>query len=199
MTRQRALEAFFLHLRSYISLSDSEQAELAGVLEDQRIKKKETFLNAGEVCHQSAFVAEGCLRGFTTDASGFDHVLQFAPPGWWIADMYSLLSGQPGDLAIDALENTTVLLLDKKDQDTLYERIPKLERFFRILTENSLVAHRQRVIESMSLSAAERYARFCSRYPYLIEHVAQKQIAAYIGVTPEFLSKLRSDWMKNKV
>lgn len=198
MNRPLALNGFFAHLRRYISLTDTEEAALDLVLDYRIIKKKQFLLKAGEVCHQSAFVTEGCLRGFTTDESGFDHVLQFAPPGWWIADMFSLLSGQPGNLAIDALEDTTVLLLDKKDQDNLYERIPKLERFFRILTENSLVAHRQRVMENMSLSAAERYARFCTRYPYLIEHVAQKQIAAYIGVTPEFLSKLRSDWLKNK-
>jgi len=137
-------------------------------------------------------VTSGCLRSYTVDKNGVEHVLSFAPPAWWIADMYSLISQKPGTLNIEALEDTETILLSKTDQEKLYIEIPKFERFFRILTENSLVANQQRIIDNMSLTAEDRYSIFCKRYPTLIDHLPQKQIASYIGVTPEFFSRMRS-------
>ncbi|HLP96182.1 MAG TPA: Crp/Fnr family transcriptional regulator [Saprospiraceae bacterium] len=180
------------NISRHISLTEAEAAHFISLLTVQYVSKKQFWLKEGEICRHSAFVFEGCLRGYTVDANGFEHILQFAPPNWWISDMYSLLTGKPGQLMIDALEPTRILLLAKTDQEQLYKDIPKFERFFRIITENSLVANRQRVIDAMSLSARERYEQFCQRYPTLINSIPQKQIAAYIGVTPEFLSKLRN-------
>jgi len=142
------------------------------------------------------FVTKGILRSYTVDKNGFEHVLQFAPPGWWIADMYSLITQQPGSLSIDAVEDSDVLLLPKQELDKLYNEIPAFERFFRILAENALVTFQQRLIDNLSLTAKERYANFCKRYPLLIERLPQKQVASYIGVTPEFLSKMLKS--KNK-
>jgi CRP-like cAMP-binding protein len=118
-------------------------------------------------------------------------VLSFAPVGWWIADMYSLLTQKPGILNIEALEDTEVLLLSKTDQEKLYHDIPQFERFFRIITENSLVASQQRMIDSLSLTAEERYNNFCRRYPTLIYNLPKKQIASYIGVSAEFFSRMQ--------
>jgi CRP-like cAMP-binding protein len=156
------------------------------------------FLHENEVCTTSAFVIKGCLRAYTIDANGFEHILQFAPAGWWVADMHSLISKQPGQLIIDALVDTEVLLLDRKDQEKLFSSIPKFERFFRIITENALVSSHQRLLDNMSLRAGERYSRFCKRYPSLIDYLPQKQVAAYIGVTPEFLSKMKAELLKKK-
>ena len=116
--------------------------------------------------------------------------------GWWIGDMYSLLSQKPGNLFIEVLEDSEVVLLSKENQELLYHEIPKLERFFRILTENSLVAHQERLMDNLSLSAEERFEKFCKRYPTLIQRVPQKQIASYIGVTPEFFSKMKSKLLR---
>ena len=186
------------NIGKHIDLTEAEQAQFLSLLSEKKLKKKQHLLLENEVCRHSAFVLEGCLRGYTVDGNGFEHVLQFAPPGWWIADMYSLLSGKPGHLNIDALEHSEVLLLSKTDQEQLYRDIPKFERFFRIITENSLVANRQRVINNLSLSAQARYASFCEHYPTLIHTLPQKQIAAYIGVTPEFLSKMKADMLRGK-
>lgn len=185
------------NISKQITLSPEEQAHFMSLLTLKKLKKKEHLLREKEVCRHSAFVVSGCLRGYTVDTNGDEHVLQFAPRDWWIADMYSLLSGKPGSLNIDALEDTEALLLSKADQEQLYRDIPKFERFFRIITENSLVANRQRILDNLSLSAPERYAQFCEHYPTLINTLPQKQIAAYIGVTPEFLSKMRGE-MKTK-
>lgn len=184
------------NIARHISLSDEEQQFFINILVPRNIRRKQYLLKDGEVCKYTAFVTNGCLRGYTVDGNGFEHILQFAPADWWIADMYSLITQAPGQLNIDALEDTEVLLLPKVMQEELFATIPKFERFFRIITEKSLVTNRQRILDGMSLTAAQRYAQFCQRYPSLIHTLPQKQVAAYIGVTPEFLSKLRSDFIK---
>jgi CRP-like cAMP-binding protein len=180
----------------HIRLSDDEKDQFTGMLQAKKVSRKAYLLREGEVCKHSAFVLSGCLRGYSIDKNGTEHVLSFAPADWWMADMYSLLSQQPGVLNIEALENTQMLLLSKVNQEKLYTQIPAFERFFRILAEKSLVANQQRLIDRLSLTGQERYAKFCQRYPTLINHLPQKQIAAYIGVTPEFLSRARAVMVK---
>jgi len=180
------------NLAKHIHLTPDEQDIFIAYLQTKKIKRKQFLLTDGDICKHSAFVTSGCLRGYTVDKGGIEHVLSFAPPDWWIADMYSLLSQKPGILNIEALEDTEVLLLSKANQEKLYQQIPKFEHFFRILTENSLVASQQRLIDGLSLTAEERYNNFCKRYPTLIDHLPLKQIASYIGVTPEFFSRMRN-------
>lgn len=174
----------------YVTLTANEQQFFLSLMQSKQIKRKSFLLRDGEVCKYSIFVNQGLLRGYTIDSNGFEHILQFAPPGWWIADMYSLITQQPGNLNIEALEDSELLLLSKKHQEELYVEVPRFERFFRIITENSLIVSRKRLMDNLSLTAKERYAEFCKTYPSLIDCLPQKQIAAYIGVTPEFLSKM---------
>jgi len=183
-------------VQKHIRLSAEEQQHFVSFLHYKKVKRKEFLLHEGEVCTLSTFVLEGCLRGYTVDANGLEHVLSFAPKGWWIADMYSLLSQKPGHLNIEALEETEIVALSKKDQQQLYEDIPAFERFFRILVENSLVASQQRLIDNLSLTAEERYLKFCEVYPSLINQLPQKQLASYIGVTPEFFSRMRTNLLR---
>ena len=124
------------------------------------------------------------------DKNGFEHILQFAPSGWWIGDMQSMIKQEPGMLYIDAVDDTEIILVQKTDLQDIYATIPKLERFFRILAENALATYQHRLIDNLSLPAIERYQNFCRQYPSLTEILPQKQVAAYIGVTPEFLSKM---------
>src|SRR5690606_16588616 len=132
------------------------------------------------------------LKSYKVDGEGKEHILNFAVRDWWIADLYSLFSQKPAVLNIEAIEDTEVLLLSRTDHSLLYERIPKFERFFRILVENALVANQQRLIDNMSLTAEERYLRFIKRYPDIPACVPQRSMASYLGITPEFLSKIRS-------
>ncbi|MEO6037299.1 MAG: Crp/Fnr family transcriptional regulator [Saprospiraceae bacterium] len=186
------------HVAQHIALTEVEQRHFRSLLRERKVKRRQFLLRAGDICRDSVFVTAGCLRGYTLDKNGFEHILQFAPPGWWLADMYSMLTRQPGELYIEALEDSEVLLLDVDDRDRLMREIPAFERFFRIIIENSLVTFRQRLLENLGMPARDRYMRFCQRYPSLIECLPQKQIAAYIGVTPEFLSKLRGEMRKKK-
>jgi CRP-like cAMP-binding protein len=187
------------NISEHIRLNETDTARFISKLQPARIKRKEKLLKEGEICRYSTFVTDGCLRGFSVDRNGYEHVLNFAPPGWWIADMYSLISQKPGTLNIEAIEDTEMLLLSKADQEMLYREIPQFERFFRIITENSLVAYQQRLIDNLSLTAEDRYNIFCRRYPTLINRLPLKQIAAYIGVTPEFFSKMRNRLIKSQI
>lgn len=188
----------FKNFAKHISLTKAEEKYLTTLFEYKVIKAKDFLIQQGEISKHSAFVLNGCLRGYTIDSNGFEHVLSFAPKDWWIADMYSLLSQKPGNLNIEAMVDTELALISKTNQDLMYEKVPKLERFFRIIIEKSLVAYQQRLNDNLSLTANERYMKFCKTYPQLINEIPQKQIAAYIGVTPEFLSKLRAKQAKAK-
>jgi CRP-like cAMP-binding protein len=185
------------NVAKHIHLTSGEQEVFTSMLKEKEIKRKAFYLKENEICPDSVFVCRGCLRSYTVDTEGFEHVLQFAPPDWWIADMYSLISQKPGTLNIDALEDSVVLLLSRKEQEQLFIQVPSFERFFRILTEKSLVANRQRVLDSLSLTAQEKFELFCQHYPTLIDRLPQKQIASYIGVTPEFLSKVKAAYFKS--
>jgi CRP-like cAMP-binding protein len=185
------------NIAKHIDLTKDEQEIFIGMLKGKKFRKKEFYLKENEICADSVFVLEGCLRSYTVDPGGFEHILQFAPPDWWIADMYSLISQKRGILNIDALEESEVLMLSRKNQEQLFIQVPRFERFFRILTEKSLVANRQRVLDSLSLTAHEKFELFCQHYPTLIDRLPQKQIASYIGVTPEFLSTVKAAYFKN--
>jgi CRP-like cAMP-binding protein len=191
-----SFELLLANISKFIHLDKTEEEIFLSHLQSKHIKRKQFVLNDGEICKHSFFVTVGCLRGFSVDKNGNEHVLSFAPPDWWIADMYSLISQKPGIQNIEALEDTEVIMLSKSNQEKLYHEVPKFERFFRILTEKSLVANQQRIVDNLSLTAEERYGIFCKRYPTLIDHLPQKQIASYIGVTPEFFSRMRSGLLR---
>lgn len=182
----------------HISLSPNEIEVFTSLLTKKTIRAKKLFLREGEVCMNSAFVTGGCMRSYTIDNNGFEHILAFAPSGWWIGDLYSLITAKPCILNIEAIKDTELLLLSKANQELLYNTIPTVERFFRKLAENSLVAFHERTIHYLSCTAVERYEKFCQTYPELIKTLPQKHIAAYIGVTPEFFSRMLKNLLKEK-
>jgi len=186
------------HINTHITLTPAEEKIFTDLLTNKIVKKKQYLLQQGQVCDKSFFVTNGCLKSYSIDDNGFEHILQFAPANWWITDMFSLLSGKRALLYIDAVEDTELIILTKENQLKLYDKIPKFERYFRILVENSLVSSRSRVMENLELAARERYLNFCSVYPSLINTLPQKLIAAYIGVKPEFFSKMRSEVLKKQ-
>ena len=185
------------NITKHIPLSLEEEGIFLDKLREKKGQKGEFLLHEQEIALYSIFVVKGCLRGYTIDVNGFAHILQFAPPDWWITDMYSLIAQKPGQLNIDAIMDSELLLLSRKDQEQLYAQVPKFERFFRIITENSLVNSRQRLLDNIALTAQQRFAAFCEQYPNLVEQLPQKQVAAYIGVTPEFLSKVKTDYFRH--
>ena len=190
------MQSILENIAKHISLTLSEQQLFLSKTETKILKAKTILLSAGEIAKNTYFVHSGILRSFTINDNIVEHVLHFACDGWWIGDMYSYISEKPGNLFIEVLENAEVVFISKENQQNLYAEIPKLERFFRILTKNSLVAHQDRLMDNLSLPAEERFEKMCKKYPTLINKVPQKHIASYIGVTPEFFSKMKSKLLK---
>jgi CRP/FNR family transcriptional regulator, anaerobic regulatory protein len=184
------------NITQHVSLTAQEQEFFLSKTETKFYKAKTVLLNAGEICKDSYFVNSGILRSFNINDNIVEHVLSFACSGWWISDMYSYLSQKPGNLFIQVIEDAEVVILTKENQEILYKEIPQLERFFRILIENSLVSNQERLMDNLSLTAEERFEKFCTKYADLIYKVPQKQIASYLGVTPEFFSKMKAKMLR---
>ena len=190
------MKSILENINSHVSLTEEECDFFLSKTSTKKIKAKTVLLSAGEIANCTYFVNSGIIRSFNINDNIIEHVLHFACEGWWIGDMYSYISEKPGNLFIEVIEDAEVVIITKENHQILYEEIPKLERFFRILAENSLVAHQERLIDNLSLTAEERFEKFCSKYPTLIQKVPQKQIASYIGVTPEFFSKMKARLLK---
>jgi CRP-like cAMP-binding protein len=186
------------NVSKHIMLDEKEKNFFISLLKPTSLKHKDFYLREGVVCKQSAFVLKGALKSFTVDREGRQHILSFAIRDWWISDMYSWISQKPAILNIEAIADSEILELSKGDQQTLFEKVPKFERFFRILIENSLVANQQRLIDNLSSTAEDRYLRFIKKYPLIPECVPQHNIASYLGITPEFLSKIRARLARRK-
>ncbi len=183
-------------IRQRVSLSNDEAQILCPFFRRKSLNKKEKLFPNGAVAHDVAFVLDGVLRVWAYDAEGHERTLQFAPTDWWITDLASFIKQTPSDWHVEAMENTEVLLISREDQLKLFEILPQLQTYFRVITENALVAYQQRLQEAMGAPALERYKAFCLKYPTLVDRIPQKYIASYIGVSPEFLSKMKSEILR---
>ena len=177
-------------------LGDTEERHLISSLLPLAIKQGEFAERAGDCSKYMMHVNTGCLMTYHTDPEGNDHVIQFSTPGWWTGDLHSLLSGDPSIYSTRALTDSSALLLPKREMERLLNRFPKFEKYFRIIFQNSLVTHQHRIIQALSYTAEQRYEAFLKKYPTLEQFVPQKYIASYLGMTPEFLSKIRRKQME---
>lgn len=186
------------NIARHVALTPNEEQTVLNAFTTDRLKAKTIAIQPGDEAHFTFFVLKGVLRSYTIDDNGNAHILSFATPGWWVADMYSYLTGKPAILYVDVIEDCEVLILQKKDSERLFKEVPKLERFFRILTENNLIANQQRILDKMSLSAEERYEKFLHKHAEIVNCLPQKYIASFIGVTPEFFSKMKANLLRRK-
>jgi CRP-like cAMP-binding protein len=153
--------------------------------------KKQFALQHGNVCEHFCFIVRGCLRMYKVDDKGIIHILQFAIDNYWIYDVASFHKKIPSNFEIDALEDTVVLRISYDDLIDLYIKAPKFDRIFRVLLENHFMYEQERLGQLFSSFAEERYQSLLKNYPSLVSRLSQVQIAAYLGVTPEFLSRIR--------
>ena len=184
------------NIGKHISLNKKEENYFISLLKEQEIKKKEFVLREGQLCKNISYVISGPLRAYYLDKEGKESTIMFAIADWWITDMPCFINEQPAMMFIEAIESSSVFQLQKNDLDKLYIEIPKFERFFRIIMQNAYIREQLRVMQNLSLSAEERYYNFLAKYPQIVKQVTQKQIASYLGITPEFLSAIRAK--KNK-
>ena len=192
------MDLFIENIQKHVTLTAEEQKLVLSLVEEATYKAKTILLKPGEIADTTYFILEGMIRSYTVDTNGVEHVLSLAAPNWFITDMYSNISKKPAQQYLSVINDAKVYKLTRENQEKLYELVPKTERFFRILIEKSVVAHQQRLIDNLSLTAEDRYAKFCHKYPDFIQCIPQKYIASYIGVTPEFFSKMKARLLKSK-
>jgi CRP-like cAMP-binding protein len=180
------------NISRHISLTNQEKSYFFSLLKEKKVAKKELILQQQQACKEINFVQTGILRAFHMDTTGKESTIMFAVSDWWITDMYCFINQQPAMLNIEALEDSSILQLQKHHLDDLYHKVPKFERFFRIMMQNAYIREQLRTIENLSLPAEERYYNFLQKYPEAVKRIKQKQIASYLGITPEFLSLIKS-------
>lgn len=185
-------------VNKHVPLTAEESAYFTSVMLPLHLKQGDMPEKVGETTRYFIHVYSGCLMSYLTDKEGADHVMQFATAGWWTGDLPSYTKQIPSIYTTRALTESEVLLLPRLAFDELLERVPKIERYFRILFQNSLVTHQDRLMQNLSATAEERYITFGKKYPSLEQYVPQKYIASYLGITPEFLSKIRRKMMENR-
>jgi CRP-like cAMP-binding protein len=178
-------------INRHITLTEEESSYFLSLMLPLHVRQHEMIEKPGEPAKYFIYVGTGCLMSYYTDKEGTDHVMQFAQAGWWTGDLPGYTQQLPATYATRALTDCDLLLLPKAGMDQLLDKHIKFERYFRILFQNSLIAHQSRLAQNLSFTAEERYVAFQKKFPSLEQFVPLKYIASYLGMTPEFLSKIR--------
>lgn len=185
------LEKLLKYIRQYIELTQDEEAKLVLKIKIRKVSKGQFIVRNGDICKYENFVLTGCLRSFYIDNEGQEHIVMFALENWWTADLGSFITQKPADLNVQCLEDSELVQIHYDDLQNLYLEIPKLERFFRIIIQKAFVAAQKRIVNNFSMEATSRYLQFREQYPDIEQRVPQYMIASYLGITKEFLSKIR--------
>ncbi|SHG01163.1 Crp/Fnr family transcriptional regulator [Chryseobacterium sp. OV279] len=185
------------YFKTYIPLSKEEIDVLEERITERRIKRKQFILQENEVCQYYTFVVSGCFKMFSIDKNGVEHNLQFASENDWIVDIDSFHNKKPSKLHIVALENSVVLQIEKHDLWFLYTYYPKFDRNFRVIIEHKFIELQNRMLQNISATGDEKYEFFLKQYPQLANRLSNTQIASYLGITPQFLSKIRAKRIKD--
>ena len=185
-------EAFINYINKHVLLTKVEEAILLSKLSYRKYLKGQYVVQQGDVCKYSGFIISGCTRTFYVDEDGQEHIVMFSIENWWTSDLGSFITQSPADYNVQCLENTQIFQFTYDILEELYIEIPKLERLFRKIVEPAFVASQKRIIRNFSLSAKERYLIFKETYPKIEQRVPQYMIASYLGITKEFLSKIKS-------
>ena len=179
-----------------VSLTAEETALFNEILEYRKVPKKTRLLQAGDVCNFEAYINKGCIREYIINENGAEVTLQFAVEDWWVSDLASFQDQGPAHMNIETLEDCELLILTHDSKEKLLNEVPKLERMFRLMLQRHLTVVQKRLFKTISTTAMEKYLEFINRYPGIPQRVPQHYIASYLGISPEFLSKLRARSLK---
>jgi len=189
-------DVLYANVNKRVPLTKKEWAAWEQFFVPKKLRKRQFLIQEGELCRLLAFVNSGCLRSYTVDARGEEHINQFAIRDWWISDLQNYVAGGKAVHSIDALEDSDILILEKSSRDKLLDTAPKADRYFRLLQESGFTATSRRIDSLLKDTAEERYLAFLKTYPSLVEQIPQHQIASYLGITPQSLSRIRKELSK---
>lgn len=190
------MQVLFKDFEEILPLTDHEKVLIESKISFQKIKRKSLVLKEGKVCKLYTYIQSGCFRMYGIDDKGFSHNIQFAAEGDWIADIGSFYTQTASKLNIEAIEDCEIYQINQPDLYWLLENLPKVNRMFKVISENNFVEIQNRVLQNFSSTAEQRYLSFLEQYPHLSNRLPNTQIASYLGITPEFLSKIRKGLSK---
>jgi CRP-like cAMP-binding protein len=189
---ERRFESLEAYVRRCIQPTEEEMDYFVRQFRYKKFEKKVHLLQKGEVCDFEGFILKGCIRSYYIDVNGFEVTLNFSVEDWWVGDVASFHDKTPSQIFFETLEPTELLLLSLEKKEELLARYPKFERMYRLMMQRSLAVMADRLFATIAKPAQERYIDFLERYPQIPQRVPQHYIASYLGVSPEFLSKIRS-------
>ncbi|SFO32454.1 cAMP-binding domain of CRP or a regulatory subunit of cAMP-dependent protein kinases [Paenimyroides ummariense] len=187
-----------LFLKQRVKVTDEEALQFASFFREKTLRKKQLIVQPGFVAQHRFYVTEGALRSFITNPLGNETTIALAAADWWITDYNSYIYQQPATLFVEAVTKSTVLQLSFEDEAILKNMNPKFEMFFRIIAERGLAAQQRRLITNLTQSAEERYVSFAAAYPQFVNLIPQYIIASFLGMSTEFLSKIRNKKVSRK-
>ncbi|MBP1224648.1 Crp/Fnr family transcriptional regulator [Flavobacterium sp. 1355] len=185
-------KSLFDHIEKFVTLESSEIDILESCLSTFTIKKKEHVLQEGQVCNTLYFIIKGCMRQYIINSKGTEQTLQFGIENWWITDYLSYHNHTPSHFYIQAVENSEVIAIEKSSLETILLQIPKLERYFRIVSQKSFGAAQMRIKFLFTMSAEERFHHMNNLFPEFVQRVPQYMLASYLDFSAEFMSKIRA-------
>lgn len=188
----KSILLFKNYLAQCNDFSSEELDLILSKMEYKRVPKKTRLLNIGEICDFEAFVLKGIGISYFIHENGSKVILSFASESWWLSDIESFHRQTPSKMCIETIEEMEILSLSLKDKEELLHSIPKLERMYRLILQNHLVNYQQRLLANIAQSGKERYQYFIEKYPEVMQRVPQHLIASYLGITAEFLSRIRA-------
>lgn len=181
----------------YVSFSKEELDIFNSLMEYKKVPKKTIMLHEGEMCNFEAFVIKGCVRKYYIDTNGFEVILQFAIEDAWVSDIsFSIYEEKPSQVFIETLEDCEFFTFSPESKEELFAKAPRFERAYRILMQRNLAVTQNRLFHNISQTATEKYLEFLELYPTIPQRVAQHYIASYLGISAEFLSKVRTKLAK---
>ena len=186
------------YISKYVTLTNTEELFLTSRLSSRKYIKGQYILQQGDISQTECFIISGCTKMFYLDDKGQEHIIMFSIEDWWTSDLGSFISQTPSDFNVQCLENTEIIQFSYENIEEIFSKIPKLERFFRKIIEKAFVASQKRIIRNFSLTAKERYLIFKESYPKIEQRIPQYMVASYLGITKEFLSKIKSQLIQEQ-
>ena len=186
------------HILKHVQITEDDFLLYRKYFKSQKIDKKQYLSKQGDYCTFEAFVTKGCFRIFTTDEDGKEHTVYFAMEDWWIVDLDSIVNNTISKLSIQALENSEILLVDKADKEKLYKEATTAEQLFRKMSQKAIISFQRRLVRNLSMKAEERYLYFLKNYPKIVPRITNIQLASYLGISHELVSKFRKQAVQKK-
>lgn len=184
------------YVSRHIELTEEEIFYYTSLLRIKKVKKKQFIVQPDFICGHRTYILKGAMRAYMMDSNGQEHTVSFGIEDWWIADFNSYIFQQPATLFVEAMEDSTLIQISYADEQKLLEKLPKFEKFYRILAQNGYAYLQRRILSNISMNATDRYEHFMNKYPLIAARIPQYALATYLGISHELLSKIRNKRVK---